>query len=108
MELNTLFQPFTHEQKLKSFLLIQDFILEKQQKNEPFFIGRLSGNESSLCGKILSNQSIQHQDTLINNMLFGAGIQFKHIDNYKQYVSRSTLHLVQYKLAQSTVQQSKA
>ena len=42
MEFNDLFQPFTNEQKLNSFLLMQDFILEKQQKNEPFFIGRLS------------------------------------------------------------------
>ena len=90
MEFNDLFQPFTNEQKLKSFLLMQDFILEKQQKNEPFFIGRLSGNEPSLCGKILSNQSIQNYTYLINNMLVVAGIQFTHKDHYKQYVKLYT------------------
>ena len=48
MEFNNLIQPFTDEQKLKSFLLMQDFILEKQQKNEPFFIGRLCFDLQSL------------------------------------------------------------
>lgn len=91
MEFNNLIQPFTDEQKLKSFLLMQDFILEKQQKNEPFFIGRLSGNEPSLCGKIVSYQSLQNYTYLINNMLFGAGILFTHIDHYKQYVKLYTL-----------------
>ena len=90
MEFNNLIQPFTDEQKLKSFLLMQDFILEKQQKNEPFLIGRLSGNEPSLCGKILSNQPLQNYTYLINNMLFGAGILFTHIDHYKQYVKLYT------------------
>ena len=90
MEFNNLIQPFTDEQKLKSFLLMQDFILEKQQKNEPFFIGRLSGNEPSLCGKILSNQPLQNYTYLINNMLFVAGILFTHIDHYKQYVKLYT------------------
>ena len=38
MEINDLFQPFTEEQKIKSFLLTQDFILDKQQKNEIFLL----------------------------------------------------------------------
>jgi len=90
MDFNNLMQPFTDEQNLKSFLLMQDFILEKQQKNEPFFIGRLSGNEPSLCGKILSNQSLGQHTYLINNMLLGAGILFTHIDHFKQYVQLYT------------------
>lgn len=75
----------TEEEHLQSFLQLQEFILEKQTKNKPFLIGRLSGNETALCGKILSNKPI-NQGNLINQMLFGAGIQFKTIDHYKQYV----------------------
>jgi len=83
-------QPFTDEQEINSFLLMQNFILDKQQKNEPFFIGRLSGNETSMCGKVLSNKSLQQEAYLINNMLFGAGILFENIEHCKQYVKLYT------------------
>ena len=71
-----------------SFLYIQTFILDKQKTNDTFFIGRLSGNEPNLCGKILSGQSITQHSYLLQNMLFGAGIQFKTKEDIKQYVKK--------------------
>ena len=68
------------------FLQLQEFILDKQSKNEPFFIGRLSGNETSLTGKILSGKN-DIQPYLIQNMLFVAGIQFRAINDMVQYAS---------------------
>lgn len=57
------------------FVKLQSFILERQSENKPFFIGRLSGNETRLTGNILSNQMLQPD--LICNMLYGAGISFQ-------------------------------
>ena len=53
MEFTDLTKPFTDEQKQQSFIYLQNYILEKTEKNEPFFIGRLSGNEPNFCGRVL-------------------------------------------------------
>jgi len=84
MELTNLSQPFTQEQKVSSFLYLQNYILEQTEKKAPFFIGRLSGNEPNLCGKVLTKTQIpQH---LIAEMLNAAGIQFLENDDLKEYV----------------------
>ena len=44
MNFADLTKPFTNEHNIKSFLYLQKYMLEKTSKNEPFFIGRLSGN----------------------------------------------------------------
>lgn len=88
--INELFQEFnktynwydnntlTEEDKKKnSFIKLQEFMENKFQKKEPFFVGRLSGNETTLAGKILSNDStVQIHQSLIVNILSGAGIRF--------------------------------
>jgi FkbM family methyltransferase len=73
-----------------SFIRLQEFMENKFQCKEPFFIGRLSGNETSLAGKILSNKpTIQINRSLVYNMLSGSGIRFKNdqdlIDYAKEY-----------------------
>lgn len=84
MNFENLLEPFTQEQKISSFLYFQNYILEKIDKNEPFFIGRLSGNEPNLCGRILSNNNLPNN--LIYEMLNGAGIKFLNNNDIKQYV----------------------
>ncbi len=76
---------YTSSDHLNGFLQLQSYILDKQQKNEPFFIGRLSGNETSLTGKLLSNQYNIPQ-YLLQNMLFVAGIQFKSMNDVIEYI----------------------
>lgn len=88
MEFTDLTNPFTDEQKQQSFLYLQNYILEKTEKNEPFFIGRLSGNEPNLCGRVLNNIDIPQQ--LFFEMLTGAGIQILSKDDIKQYVKLYT------------------
>lgn len=84
MEFIDLSQPFTDKQKVESFLYLQNYILEKNEKKEPFFIGRLSGNEPNLCGKVLTKTNIDNR--LLHEMLTAAGIQMKSNDDIKQYV----------------------
>jgi hypothetical protein len=72
---------FTEEQKRESFLRLQKYVLETPT---PFFIGRLSGNETRICGNILSNIPIPER--LSREMLFGAGIQFKDKFDIQTYV----------------------
>ena len=88
MDFKDLSLPFTDQQKLNSFLYLQNFLLEKTQKNEPFFIGRLSGNEPNICGSILSKQPISQK--LLFEMLTTAGIQFLSKDDIKLYVEKYT------------------
>lgn len=71
----------TTAQKIASFLRMQQICKEKS----PFFIGRLSGNESLLCGLFLKKRSIPIQ--LIHNMLFGAGIQFLSEEDARDYAN---------------------
>lgn len=77
--------PFTESQKRDSFLSLQTHLLESTQ---PFFIGRLSGNETRLCGNVLSN--IPVPDNLVMEMLFGAGIQFNNRFDIQSYVKSYT------------------
>lgn len=83
---------FTEEQKIQSFLKLQRFIQDKQSNQQPFFVGRLSGNETRLTGEVLSNvqqtttEQLQHRQNLYYQMLFGAGIQFLTTDDIKTYV----------------------
>ena len=86
MDFKDLSIPFTDQQKLNSFLYLQNFLLEKTQKNEPFFIGRVGGNEPNLCGLVLSKQPISQK--LLFEMLTGAGIQVLSNDDVKQYVEK--------------------
>jgi len=88
MDLEPSSQPYTDAQNLASFLEMQRVIFEKQTRGEPFFIGRLSGNEPNLCGQILSG--IDLPQSLIHNMLFGAGIQFKQRDDVVSYARTYT------------------
>ncbi len=77
--------PFNESQKIKSFIELQEHILDCQNNNINFFIGRLSGNEPNLVGKILSG--IKIPNNLINNMLYGAGIKFNNNEDIKKYVN---------------------
>ena len=88
MNFSNISQNFTEKEKNDSFIYLQNFMLDKDSKNEKFFIGRLSGNEPSLCGKILSKQNIP--DYLFQEMLGTAGIQFLKIDDLKSYVNHYT------------------
>jgi len=74
MEFTNLEEPFSDKQKLDSFLYLQKYILEQSDKNNIFFIGRLSGNEPNLCGRILSGMELSEK--LLFEMLTTAGIQF--------------------------------
>jgi hypothetical protein len=85
MEFTSLFEPFSDKQKLDSFLYLQKYILEQSDKNNTFFIGRLSGNEPNLCGRILSGMELSEK--LLFEMLTAAGIQFTSNDDLKQYVT---------------------
>jgi len=80
--------PFTDTQKVNSFLYLQQFMLDKMKKKETFFIGRLSGNECNLSGRMLSNTDIPQ--SLLNEMLTTAGIQFLSNDDRKHYVRQYT------------------
>ena len=74
-------KPFTYEDKFKSFLELQNFL---ENAKNPFFIGRLSGNEPNLCGKVLNKEYIP--ESLILEMLNTAGIHFKSNDqSYFQF-----------------------
>lgn len=84
MQFHDLTKPFSDKEKEESFLYLQNYILEKIEKNEPFFIGRLSGNETNLCGKVLSKKELDNH--LLHEMLTAAGIQMLSNEDIKQYV----------------------
>jgi len=54
--------------------------------DKPYFIGRLSGNETILCGKGLTNQAIV--SGLVHAMLNVAGIKFNSQQDFSLYVDR--------------------
>lgn len=79
--------PFTKKEQIESFYLFQE-----ELKKDKFFIGRLSGNETLFVSYIINNMPT---DSLIQNMLFGAGIQFKTTDDcnlYKELYNASVLN----------------
>lgn len=84
MEFTNLNQNFTNQQKLESFLYLQKFILVKQSENKPFFIGRLSGNETRLAGLTILKKIMD--SNLEREMLNGAGIQFLSKEDITNYV----------------------
>lgn len=59
---------------MDDFIKLQNFILAKQKGGEPFFIGRLSGNETRFTGDLISGQSVSPD--LFRNMLYVSGISF--------------------------------
>lgn len=81
-------KPFDYKTKEESFIKLQDYIIEKLKNKETFFIGRLSGNEPNLCGKILKKQNIPN--VLLHEMLHTAGICFKSLDDARDYVKEYT------------------
>lgn len=88
MNFSNISQNFTEKEKEDSFIYLQNFMLDKDSKNEKFFIGRLSGNEPNLCGRVLSKQKIPNY--LYQEMLVAAGIQFLNTENLKYYVKLYT------------------
>lgn len=66
---------------MDDFLKLQTFILNS---NKPFFIGRLSGNETRFVGDILSGNSVSPD--LFRNMLYGAGISFSDTADIELYI----------------------
>ena len=83
---------FTSKQIEDSFIQLQSFILETQKKKVPFFIGRLSGVETNLCGIIINQLKVS--DVIISQLLFNAGIKIKSqedIFNYAKLYHNSVL-----------------
>ena len=79
---------FTDEQKERSFYRMQNMMKEKMENKEPFFIGRLSGNEPNLSGRCLNRKQIQ--DGLIYEMINAAGTKFNSNECLKQFVAAYT------------------
>jgi len=83
----------------QGFLYMQNVMKDVLQNNEDrtkkFFIGRLSGNEPNLVGRVLAKQLIPHR--LIYEMCVTAGIKFnntrdiiKYVEDYTNAVRNST------------------
>jgi hypothetical protein len=70
---------------MDDFLKLQEFILEKQNKKERFFIGRLSGNETRFTGDLITGNTVSPD--LFRNMLYGAGISFDDTSDVEMYVN---------------------
>jgi hypothetical protein len=71
---------FSSTEKIMSFKLVQNELQKKK-----FFIGRLSGNETSLCGLMINNR--QFTNEMYQQMLYSAGIQFKSKEDVFEYVN---------------------
>ena len=87
---------FTLKQKEDSFLQLQSTIIENQKNNTPFFIGRLSGVETQLCGIIINQVKVP--DIIMSQSLFNAGIQFKSKEdmiNYVKYYFVTLIKIIQ-------------
>lgn len=69
---------------MDDFIKLQTFILDKQKDGKPFFIGRLSGNETRFAGDLLHGQSVSPD--LFRNMLYGAGISFDDTTDVSSYI----------------------
>jgi hypothetical protein len=72
---------FSQLEKESAFVQFQKYVLES---TAPFFIGRLSGNETRLCGLALSNNAIPQ--ALHHDLLYGAGLKFQSQDDIRAYV----------------------
>jgi len=76
-------QHFTDKQKTDSFLYLQKYIFDKISQNQPFFIGRLSGVETALCGSLINKKKISKE--LIKELLYNAGIKFNNSNDAISY-----------------------
>tara|TARA_X000001036_G_C20691372_1_gene809496 strand:- start:3389 stop:5188 length:1800 start_codon:yes stop_codon:yes gene_type:complete len=83
-----LMSSFSREQKVESFEKIQKVIECAELQKKPYFIGRVSYNEASLCGQLLAGK--QPDANLRYNMLWVAGIQFKGPMDIRDYVKAYT------------------
>ena len=72
------------QSELDDFKTLQTFILTKQKNGEPFFIGRLSGNETRFAGDIIAGNPASPD--LFRNMLYGAGISFDDTSDVDLYI----------------------
>ena len=77
--------PFSRSQKVDAFEKVQKKI---ETSTTPYFIGRLSYNEASLCGHYLNNKQAGANIRL--NMLWVAGIQFKSPEDIRDYIKAYT------------------
>ena len=87
---------FTEQQKYSSFFVLQNHIMDCNENNKKFFIGRLSGNENLLISRVLLKKPLPQN--LMYKMLYVAGIKFddindilKYIDLYNKSVKATTL-----------------
>jgi hypothetical protein len=78
----------SREEEVEAFYSLQNYLLEQTQQNKPFFIGRLSGNEANISSHILVRAPIPPY--LVHNMLFGAGIQIKTMNDAIEYFNTYT------------------
>ena len=69
---------------MDDFLKLQKFRLDKQKDNKPFFIGRLSKNETRLVGDILTLNTVSPD--LFRQMLYCSGISFSDGDDIELYI----------------------
>jgi hypothetical protein len=77
---------FDYNTKLEGFLELQNLIKEKIEKNEKFLIGRISGIENILIGKILKNNKIDNR--LLYSMSNNTGILIKNNEDIKEYIEQ--------------------
>lgn len=66
------------------FKALQTFILTKQKNGEPFFVGRLSGNETRFAGDIIAGHPASPD--LFRKMLYEAGISFDDTSDVDLYI----------------------
>ena len=76
---------FSRAQKVEAFEVVQNTI---EAATTPYFIGRVSYNEATLCGEYLSNKQANANNRL--NMLWVAGIQFKTPEDIRDYIKAYT------------------
>lgn len=88
MDLEPSFESYTESQDVASFLEMQRVIFDRQSRGQPFFIGRISGNEPNLCAHVIAG--VEPPNYLMQNVLFGAGIQFKTVEDLNAYVKTYT------------------
>jgi hypothetical protein len=69
---------------MDDFFRLQKFILDKQSAGKPFFIGRLSKNETHFSGNILTGNSVSPD--LFRQMLYCSGISFSDANDIELYV----------------------
>lgn len=77
-----MYKPFSQEEKNDGFLKLQNHIKEATTNNKPFFIGRLSGNETRLVGLCLANKDYKHMIPIVKNC---SGIHITSLQSLQSY-----------------------